>query len=211
MKNEARLAVCAAGSGDCWGMMFKRYLMAIGLVLAGSQAAFAQPSVTEAPMDRVAAALLRGHRRDGAGACFLNSARTAARRWFWPARASICEYASKDGNTHIDVLLSTLVTTKPSLAALAYYAKVKVNLRKCRGGPGSCYCSDVGGTDEFGGVKSLGRGLGVEHGQHERARCLRLPGLVSNRCLWLVLPCLWRDPRAEPEGPAAVSRPELSK
>jgi hypothetical protein len=69
-----------------------------------------------------------------------------------------CDYASKDGTTHIDVLLGTLVTTKPSLAALAYYAKVKVNLHKCKGGPGSCYCSDVGGTDEFGGININGGG-----------------------------------------------------
>ena len=69
-----------------------------------------------------------------------------------------CDYLSKDGSTHIDVLLSTLVTTKPTLAALAYYAKTKVDLSKCQGGPGSCYCSDVGGTDEFGGVNLAGGG-----------------------------------------------------
>jgi hypothetical protein len=69
-----------------------------------------------------------------------------------------CEYTSKDGSTHIDVLLTTLVTTKPSLAALAYYAKTKVNLKTCQGGPGSCYCSDVGGTDEFGGITAAGGG-----------------------------------------------------
>ncbi|MEO7026737.1 MAG: hypothetical protein ABI056_04200 [Caulobacteraceae bacterium] len=69
-----------------------------------------------------------------------------------------CDYLSKDGSTHIDVLLTTLVTTKPSLAALAYYAKQKINLSKCAGGPGSCYCSDVGGTDEFGGISAAGGG-----------------------------------------------------
>ncbi len=69
-----------------------------------------------------------------------------------------CEYVSKDGSTHIDLLLATLVTTKPTLAALAYYAKTKINLRKCAGGPGSCYCSQVGGTDEFGGVSAAGGG-----------------------------------------------------
>jgi hypothetical protein len=138
-------------------MMFKRYLMAIGLVLAGSQAAFAQPSVTEAPMTvspplycaaTGGMVLLRVPEFGTNGGTPLVLA--GAREY--------CEYASKDGNTHINVLLSTLVTTKPSLAALAYYAKVKVNLRKCRGGPGSCYCSDVGGTDEFGGVNLSGGG-----------------------------------------------------
>jgi hypothetical protein len=69
-----------------------------------------------------------------------------------------CDYLSKDGSTHIDVLLATLVTKKPTLAALAYYAKTKINLKKCQGGPGSCYCSQVGGTDEFGGITAAGGG-----------------------------------------------------
>ena len=71
---------------------------------------------------------------------------------------AFCDYASADGTTHIDVLLTTLVATKPSLAALAYYSKTKVDLGKCEGGPGSCYCSDVGGTDEFGGINLSGGG-----------------------------------------------------
>lgn len=71
---------------------------------------------------------------------------------------AFCDYASADGSTHIDVLLTTLVATRPSLAALAYYAKVKINLHKCRGGPGSCYCAQVGGTDSFGGINLAGGG-----------------------------------------------------
>lgn len=72
--------------------------------------------------------------------------------------ADFCQYLSKDGATQIDVLLPTLVTIKPTLAALAYYAKKHINLSKCQGGPGSCYCSDVGGTDEFGGINAAGGG-----------------------------------------------------
>jgi putative hemolysin len=69
-----------------------------------------------------------------------------------------CEYTSADGSTQISVLLTTLTARKPSLAALAYYAKPKEHLKKCEGGPGSCYCSDVGGTDNFGGVNAAGGG-----------------------------------------------------
>jgi hypothetical protein len=69
-----------------------------------------------------------------------------------------CDYASADGATHIDLLLTTLGTTKPSLAALAYYAKKKINLHQCQGGPGSCYCAQMGGTDSFGGVNLAGGG-----------------------------------------------------
>lgn len=69
-----------------------------------------------------------------------------------------CQYTSADGSSQISVLLSTLVASKPSLAALAYYAKPKEHLKKCEGGPGSCYCSDVGGTDSFGGINAAGGG-----------------------------------------------------
>lgn len=69
-----------------------------------------------------------------------------------------CQYVSKDGFSNINVLLNTLVTVKPTLAALAYYSKPKINLRKCEGSPGSCYCSDIGGTDLFGGINAAGGG-----------------------------------------------------
>ena len=73
-----------------------------------------------------------------------------------------CQYTADDGNSQISVLLSSLVAAKPSLAALAYYAKPKENLKKCEGGPGSCYCSDVGGTDNFGGINPAGGGWVLE-------------------------------------------------
>jgi putative hemolysin len=72
--------------------------------------------------------------------------------------SDFCQYSSADGSTQISVLMKTLTTTKPTLAALACYAKPKVNLRKCEGGPGSCYCADVGGTDNFGGITAAGGG-----------------------------------------------------
>lgn len=71
-----------------------------------------------------------------------------------------CDYAkTAQGNTtHIDVLLSTLITKQPTLAALAYYAKVPFSSAGCNGGPGSCYCAQVGGTDAFGGINLSGGG-----------------------------------------------------
>jgi hypothetical protein len=68
---------------------------------------------------------------------------------------TFCEYTAHDGS-QIDVLGSTLVTTQPTLAALAYYAKVKPG--SCQGSPGSCYCSLLGGTDLFGGINAAGGG-----------------------------------------------------
>jgi putative hemolysin len=62
-----------------------------------------------------------------------------------------------NGTSRIYVLLSTLYTEKPSLAALAYYAAVPLS-GTCNGNPASCYCSQLGGTDLFGGINLNGGG-----------------------------------------------------
>ena len=69
-----------------------------------------------------------------------------------------CQYLSKNGSTQISVLLATLEAKQPSLAALAYYAEVAFNGANCTGSPGSCYCSQIGGTDLFGGINAAGGG-----------------------------------------------------
>ena len=68
-----------------------------------------------------------------------------------------CKFTSKKDGSRIHVLLSTLYTEKPSLAALAYYAEVPYN-GVCNGNPASCYCSQLGGTDLFGGINLNGGG-----------------------------------------------------
>jgi putative hemolysin len=69
-----------------------------------------------------------------------------------------CKFTSKKDGSRIHVLLSTLYTKQPSLAALAYYAKVPFDGSHCSGNPGSCYCSQLGGTDLFGGINLNGGG-----------------------------------------------------
>lgn len=68
-----------------------------------------------------------------------------------------CAWTAHDGSS-IHVLLSTLTATQPSLAALAYYAQVPFQGAGCQGSPGSCYCSQLGGTDLFGGISAAGGG-----------------------------------------------------
>jgi putative hemolysin len=68
---------------------------------------------------------------------------------------NFCEYTARDGS-QIDVLGSTLYATKPTLAALAYYAEVQPG--SCQGNPASCYCSLLGGSDSFGGINAAGGG-----------------------------------------------------
>jgi len=48
-------------------------------------------------------------------------------------------------------------TTKPSLAALAYYAETPWN-GQGNGNPASFYCTQLGGSDSFGGVSAAGGG-----------------------------------------------------
>lgn len=67
-----------------------------------------------------------------------------------------CQFTSKKDGSQINVLLATLYTKKPSLAALAYYAEVQMGT--CEGNPASCYCSQLGGTDLFGGATGAGGG-----------------------------------------------------
>jgi hypothetical protein len=73
-------------------------------------------------------------------------------------QAQFCQWTAKKGGSQISVLLSTLNTRAPSLAALAYYAEVPFNGANCEGSPGSCYCSQIGGTDLFGGINAAGGG-----------------------------------------------------
>lgn len=68
-----------------------------------------------------------------------------------------CQFTSAKDGSQISLLLSTMWTRMPTLAALAYYAEQAYN-GNCTGSPGSCYCSQLGGTDLFGGVNGAGGG-----------------------------------------------------
>lgn len=76
-----------------------------------------------------------------------NPLRLDGSRWF-------CQFTAKDGS-RIHLLLTTLYSTQPTLAALAYYAQVPLG-STCTGNPASCYCSLLGGTDLFGGINLAG-------------------------------------------------------
>jgi putative hemolysin len=66
-----------------------------------------------------------------------------------------CQYTSASDGSRIHVSLDTLYTTKPSLAALAYYAKTQWN-GLGQGNPASLYCTQLGGSDLFGGINAAG-------------------------------------------------------
>ncbi len=72
--------------------------------------------------------------------------------------SEFCQYTKKSDGSRIHLLLTTLMATKPTLAALAYYAKVPLKNANCTGGgnPASCYCTYLGGSDQFGGTNFAG-------------------------------------------------------
>ena len=75
--------------------------------------------------------------------------------WLWlGGGAEFCQYTSASDGSRIPVELTTLYTTKPTLAALAYYNPPAYN--GGNGAPGSIYCSQLGGTDLFGGINAAG-------------------------------------------------------
>jgi putative hemolysin len=71
-------------------------------------------------------------------------------------RQEFCRYSGPE-DTHIHLNLETLFTPQPSLAALAYYAETPWN-GQGNGSPASYYCTQLGGTDLFGGVNAAGGG-----------------------------------------------------
>jgi putative hemolysin len=68
-----------------------------------------------------------------------------------------CKFTSPVDGSRIHIWLNTMYTEEPSLAALAYYAKIPLGTG-CNGNPASCYCSQLGGSDLFGGINANGGG-----------------------------------------------------
>ncbi|HLI94584.1 MAG TPA: hypothetical protein VKT72_00700 [Candidatus Baltobacteraceae bacterium] len=68
---------------------------------------------------------------------------------------AFCQYTAKD-TSRIHILLSSLYATQPTLAVLAYIGAPKMGT--CQGNPASCYCTLLGGSDQFGGTTAAGGG-----------------------------------------------------
>ncbi len=69
---------------------------------------------------------------------------------FLTGSRQFCQFRSKKDGSRIHILLETLYSTQPSLAALAYYNPPPYG-GGGGGNPASYYCTQLGGTDVFGG------------------------------------------------------------
>ena len=92
-------------------------------------------------------------------------------------KAQFCQFTKEKDGSQINVLLSTLTTKQPTLAALAYYAQVP--LGSCSGNPGSCYCTLIGGTDLFGGINAAGGGWVLDSDPNDVLEACIFPDLSS--------------------------------
>ena len=92
-------------------------------------------------------------------------------------KAEFCQFTSQKDGSQINVLLSTLATRQPSLAALAYYAQVQ--LGSCSGNPASCYCTLLGGSDLFGGINAAGGGWVLDSDPNDVLEACIFPDMSS--------------------------------
>ena len=90
----------------------------------------------------------------------------------------VCTFTSQADRSKIIVALDTLYTDQPTLAATAYRAKPPMASSNISGNPSSLYCTQLGGTDLFGGVTAAGGGWTREGGADVIAMCV-FPDLSS--------------------------------
>jgi len=95
--------------------------------------------------------------------------------WLWLANThAFCEYTSSQDGSTVGIFLDTLVTDKPTLAALAYYAQVQPATPPDGGNPAAYYCSQLGGSDHFGSKEdgSGGGWVNLSAGEPVREACI---------------------------------------
>jgi putative hemolysin len=90
----------------------------------------------------------------------------------------ICVFTLEADGSKIFVALDTLYSDQPTLAALAYLAKTPLENSRSGANPSSLYCTQLGGTDAFGGVNASGGGWAKEAGAEVISMCV-FPDLSS--------------------------------
>jgi putative hemolysin len=159
LKQLCRLTLVAAVAAVLLSAMQPAYAAGVARAPMPAQPTFAQPLTSVGPDATVAATYCRSsggvveHRLPVFGT------NDPPKQWLvLSGYADFCQYTLKKDGSRIHVLLSTLAATKPTLAALAYYAKIPLASANCTGGgnPASCYCTFLGGSDQFGGTNAAG-------------------------------------------------------
>ena len=84
----------------------------------------------------------------------------------------VCALTSTTDQSRILVALDTLYTDQPTLAAIAYRATVPLAPNHSGGNPSSFHCTQLGGTDAFGGVNASGGGWAREGAEDLISMCI---------------------------------------
>jgi putative hemolysin len=90
----------------------------------------------------------------------------------------VCVFTSQEDDSSILIALDTLYTDQPTLAALAYRAQTPLAEGQPSVNPSSIYCTQLGGTDTFGGISVAGGGWGREGAEDVISMCV-FPDLSS--------------------------------
>jgi putative hemolysin len=83
-----------------------------------------------------------------------------------------CVFTSASDGSKILIAVDTLYAEQPTLAASAYLGKPPLKSGQPSVNPSSIYCSQLGGTDVFGGVNASGGGWAREGGADAIAMCV---------------------------------------
>ena len=83
----------------------------------------------------------------------------------------VCTFTADD-SSRITVGLDTLYADQPTLAALTYRAQAPIEGGPPSANPSSLYCTQLGGTDSFGGVNTAGGGWALEDGTDVISLCV---------------------------------------
>jgi len=82
-----------------------------------------------------------------------------------------CAFTADD-DSRIIISIGTLYTIRPTLATAAYRAAPPLEEGQPSVNPSSLYCTQLGGTDTFGGVSAAGGGWALEDGEDVIAMCV---------------------------------------
>ena len=91
----------------------------------------------------------------------------------------VCSFTSKTDKSQIMVALDTLYTDQPTLAAIAYQSKTPLAPAKNGSNPSSTYCSQLGGTDVYGGASDASGGGWAKAGGSDAISMCIFPDLSS--------------------------------
>ena len=160
-------------------MINRKYIIVLGITIIGYLTACSGSNINATSNQKKSVA---------AGYCTQNGGTVETRYPFYGTNnpnplqlagsIQVCTFTSKTDRSRIFVALDTLYTDQPTLAAIAYRSKPPLIPNKSGANPSSIYCTQLGGTDTFGGVNASGGGWAKDGAKDVISMCV-FPDLSS--------------------------------